>query len=235
MSTLVLFDIDGTLLDSGGAGIKSLNDALRDMLGVDNGFEGIECAGKTDISIIKDAFTKWNLPVTNGEIAKFTEKYVSHLKESIFNPRGHVKTGVLELLDRLDRIAEVHTGLLTGNVEAGAKIKLARFGISKYFSVGAYGDDSENRNELLPIAAKRFYDLTGEEIDYKNCLIIGDTPRDVTCAFTFGAPSLAVATGPYSIAELRNTEANLVVENLNDTEYIVKWIARLNGNKLYNN
>ncbi len=227
MSKLILFDIDGTLLDSGGAGIKALNEALEDLSGVREGFSGIDCAGKTDIAIIKEALIKCGLTALNGAIEDFILKYLDHLRLTVHNDRAHTKIGVNRLLQRLSREPDLHLGLLTGNVEPGARIKLERFNLNGFFPTGAFGSDEEDRNLLLPIAVNRFFNTSSVSLDYSDCVVIGDTPRDVTCAETHGARSIAVATGPYSAQALSRTMASLVMEDLSDAGRIMDWIYEL--------
>jgi phosphoglycolate phosphatase len=227
MPKLILFDIDGTLLDSGGAGIKALNNALEDLSGVRDGFAGIDCAGKTDKAIIKEALSRCGLEPLNGSIEDFILRYVGHLRKTVHNDRAHVKVGVQALLQRLSRESDMSLGLLTGNVEPGARIKLERFYLNGFFPAGAFGSDEEDRNLLLPIAVRRFLNGPRVSFDYSDCVVIGDTPRDVTCAHVHGASSIAVATGPYSVQDLAKTQANLVIDDLSETEKIVDWIAEL--------
>ncbi len=228
MSKLVLFDIDGTLLDSGGAGIKALEQAMFELAGIRNGFAGIECAGKTDRSIIKEALLKRGQSADEDALGGFIARYVSYLKDTVFNDRGHVKQGVNELLAALSLEPDISVGLLTGNVEPGARIKLERFSLHHHFTVGAFGCDEEDRNKLLPIAVARHKDKHGLHVEYPDCLVIGDTPRDVLCAQVYGARSLAVATGPYSMEQLAPAAADLTLVDLTDTEEIMRWIKNHN-------
>ncbi len=112
-------------------------------------------------------------------------------------------------------------GLLTGNLEQGARIKLGVFGLNEYFPTGAFGSDHEDRNKLLPIAVERFNILSGSQFDYTDCVIIGDTPRDVACAKPYNAVCIAVATGPYGAGSLVDAGADVVVEDLSDTEHFL--------------
>jgi phosphoglycolate phosphatase-like HAD superfamily hydrolase len=109
-------------------------------------------------------------------------------------------------------------------MEEGARIKLEPYGLNPFFPMGAFGSDHEDRNRLLPFAVKRYQEREGTPIKYEDCLVIGDTPLDVICAQTHGAPSIAVATGPYSVEALQDTGAELVVPDLTDTDGISRWI-----------
>ncbi len=213
----LLFDIDGTLVDSGGAGVRSLNLAFEEMFSVREAFRTIGMAGKTDPQIIREALLSHGIGRTNGIIPEFYRSYVSHLKEEIGNGKGHVKPGIKEALEILRSREEFVLGLLTGNIGEGAAIKLGHFGLLSYFVTGAFGDDAEDRNSLLPIAVKKLSCLKSVRVSFSDCVVIGDTPRDVDCAKPYGAFSVAVATGPYSRASLSAAGADIVFEDLSDT------------------
>jgi phosphoglycolate phosphatase-like HAD superfamily hydrolase len=212
---LVLFDIDGTLIDSGGAGIRSLDLALKELFDIDNGFEGISMAGKTDSQIIKEGLLKHNLTL-DGSISAVMNAYLKHLRHEILNNRKHVKPGIYEVLEKMQPIRDIALGLLTGNLEKGARIKLEPFRLNEYFPAGAFGSDNEDRNTLLPIAVQRFEEILQDSIEINTCIIVGDTPRDVECAHIFGAQCIGVATGPYSYEDLQDAGADLVVQDLAD-------------------
>jgi phosphoglycolate phosphatase len=224
MPKFILFDIDGTLIHSGGAGKEAMNNALEDLTGVKAGFQDIECAGKTDLTIFYEGFAKAEIDADDGFIDRFNDSYLVHLRSAVSSCVGHVKPGVVHLLTRLEKENGFVLGLLTGNLERGARIKLGRFDLNRFFSLGAFGDDDANRNRLLPVATGRLKDNHGIDVDYSECIVIGDTPRDVEAAAVHGAACIAVATGPYSVEYLTETGADLVVEDLADTERIVIWI-----------
>lgn len=228
MKKLILFDIDGTLIDSGGAGIAALNLALQDLTGISEGFLGIDCAGKTDIQIVLEAYAKWGLASGDGMVPAFVDRYLHHLAEQVtVRNGGNVKQGVQDLLAALSQVSDCALGLLTGNVEKGARVKLAPHRLNDYFPLGAFGDDSADRNELLPIALRRFHQVHARPVDARACLVIGDTPRDVECAHVHRAPCLAVATGRYTTPELIAAGADLALDDLSDTARILEWIDRL--------
>jgi phosphoglycolate phosphatase-like HAD superfamily hydrolase len=223
MDRLILFDIDGTLMDTGGAGTRSLNIAFRDVFSIEDAFSGITMAGKTDVQIIKEAFSVHKIPDDNGALPSLLSRYVVSLKREIDKSRKHLKPGVLDILKRFREIAACHIGLLTGNIEEGARIKLECFGLNEYFEAGAFGSDDEDRNRLLPVAVRKFSLLKKVTIAYSNCIVIGDTPRDVSCSRRYGAVAVAVSTGPYSYDSLLRTGANLVVHDLSKTEEILSF------------
>jgi phosphoglycolate phosphatase len=214
MKKLVLFDIDGTLIDSGEAGSRALERAFYELFSVRNAFEEIIMAGKTDIQIIKEGLSLHRLPSRDGILPSIVTRYVENLKVEINNKRKHIKPGVVELLDALSATEGCSLGLLTGNISHGARIKLGALSLYEYFRLGAYGDDHEDRNELLPIAVKKFKMLTTVDLHYQDCIVIGDTPRDVACSKPFGATSIAVSTGAYSYDALLETGADYVLTDL---------------------
>jgi len=216
---LVLFDIDGTLIDSGGAGTRSLNYAFEDLFSVHDAFKGISMAGKTDVQILKEGLGRHGLDTENGNVGLLCERYIVHLRTEIGNPGKHLKPGIAEALGLLAAKKDIFLGLLTGNIEPGARIKLDPFRLNAYFPLGAFGNDHEDRNKLLPIAVERFSLLHQRELDYNDCVVIGDTPRDVECAKIYGAYSVAVATGPYSYASLSGSGADMVLRTMSEMDY----------------
>jgi phosphoglycolate phosphatase-like HAD superfamily hydrolase len=213
---LVLFDIDGTLINPGEAGRNSLTMAFTEMFLIQDAFAEIRMAGKTDIQIIKEALSAHGLTSIDGIIPSLLSLYLKNLKKETNSNRACLKPGVVELLDGLNSMDNYWLGLLTGNVEQGARIKLGAFGMNHYFPLGAFGDDSEDRNKLLPIAVERFSSMTDIDINYSDCIVIGDTPMDVECAKPFGATSIAVSTGIYSYESLLETEADYVLKDLSN-------------------
>jgi len=221
MSTmkLILFDIDGTLMDSGGAGTKSMDLAFEELFSVREAFKGINMAGKTDIQIMKEGLEKHGISSANGNVGLFTARYVEHLRREIENRAKHLKPGIRQSLELLSGMQDVSLGLLTGNIEEGARVKLASFDLNGYFPFGAFGDDDEDRNKLLPVAVERFRALRGQDVEYRDCVVIGDTPRDVECAKIYGAYAVAVATGPYLYDSLVASGADVVLRTISEMDY----------------
>ena len=213
----ILFDIDGTLIDSGGAGVRALNLAFEEMFSVADAFGTISMAGKTDLQIVTEGLELHNLEISNGKVPDFLGRYLRHLRNTINAAKGHVKAGVRSALDRLSAQDDIVLGLLTGNIEPGAMIKLGAFGLEEYFDVGAFGDDDADRNRLLPIALEKLRKKRDVELDFRDCVVIGDTPRDIECSKPFGAYAIAVATGPYSFGILSDAGADAVFHDLSDT------------------
>lgn len=224
----ILFDIDGTLIDSGGSGMRALDSAFEEMFSVKNAFRSVSLAGKTDPQILKEGLRLHGITSVNGVEQEFYAMYVKHLKNNVDagSGHGHVKKGIIEALDAVAASGRYVTGLLTGNIEEGARIKLEHFGLASYFSLGAYGSDDEDRNRLLPLAVDKLYRTTNRKVGFSDCVVIGDTPRDVECSKPYGAMAIAVATGPYSSGVLRDAGADYVFEDLSDT---AGFMSVLNG------
>lgn len=222
---LFLFDIDGTLITAGGAGTRSLDRAFNALFGIKDAFKSVKMSGKTDIQIIKEGLILHDLPCFNGIIEKMKGMYLGFLREEMHNPWKKMKPGIAELLALLKNDAKP-LGLLTGNLEDGAGIKLEPFGLNKYFIDGAFGSDNEERDELLPIAIKKF-SAKGLAFSPADCVVVGDTPRDVRCAKIHGAFSVAVSTGPYSKDELLRTEADMVLESFEEAEKCAALLGRI--------
>lgn len=225
MPKFILFDIDGTLVGIEGASSRSLNLAMKELTGIADGFHGVSFAGKTDFQIIREGLRKAGLAAQDDLLNSLKDLYLVYLRQELSAGKAHLKVGVKELLRTLQSVDGIYLGLLTGNTEEGARLKLEPFDLNHYFPVGAFGSDNEDRNLLLPIALRRLQESEHISVPSENCVVIGDTPMDVECALVHGASSVAVATGPYSLDALANTEANLVVSNLSNTGQIVDWIT----------
>ncbi len=214
MKRFVLFDIDGTLIDPGGAGRRSVTQAFHAVFSISDAFAGMAMDGKTDIQIIKEGLSAHRLPGGEKVMSSIVSEYVKNLKKEINKKTKHLLPGVHELLNALQRTDGYWLGLLTGNIQQGARIKLGAFGLNGYFPVGAFGDDHEDRNKLLPVAVQKLNTAKRIGMDYHDCIVIGDTPLDVQCAKPYGATSVAVATGPYGYDELLQTAADYVLKDL---------------------
>lgn len=228
MRKLVLFDIDGTLVLTGGAGLRAMNRACADIAGHADALADIPVAGRTDRIILTDVVARLGRDLDEDLLQELRDRYLEHLREEIDFPGRGVKAvmpGVRELLDALSERDDVFVGLLTGNFEEGARIKLGHFDLWRYFRCGAYGDDSADRNALVPFALERarlhgLPDLSAEHI-----LVVGDTPHDVACARAVGALPVGVATGGFSVDELRQSGADIVFEDLSDTNAFLALLA----------
>lgn len=223
---LVLFDIDGTLIDPARAGTRSANRAFEDLFSIRDAFEGISMAGKTDVQIFKQGLAAHGLSHSDGIIPRLLSRYLVHLENEIRTPLKSLKPGVRDLLNVMKDNKNCLLGLLTGNIEPGARIKLGAFRLNGFFASGAFGDDHEDRNSLLPFAVQKYRGITGERIESRDCIVIGDTPADVTCAKVHGAAAIAVSTGPYGAAELNRTDADHVLEDLSGAAALLGDLCR---------
>ena len=221
MHNLVLFDIDGTLVLTGGAGLRAMTRAFEAIVGAPRGLDGIPVAGRTDWVILSDAMRRTGRELDHALFSSLREQYLAHLREEIELPGHGVKAvmpGVRSLLDRLNGRDDVWLGLLTGNFVEGARIKLEHFDLWKYFRCGAFGDDASDRNALVPVAVERARREGLPEIAADRVLVVGDTPHDIACARAAGAIPVGVATGGHTVDELRQSGAGIVFEDLTDAE-----------------
>ncbi len=224
---VVLFDIDGTLVHTARAGVRGMNAAFEELHGRRDALEGIPIAGRTDRAIVSDAFRAAGLDPTDLRIEALRVAYVRHLAVEIGRPAEGafgVLPGVGALLDRLAAGPAI-VGLLTGNFERGAAIKLGHFDLWRRFAFGAFGDRHLDRRDLVPLACARGREA-GFDVAPPAMIVIGDTPLDVDCAHAHGAVAVAVATGGYSMDALRATGAEIVVETL-DALVDDEWIGRV--------
>lgn len=219
MSHLILFDIDGTLVLTGGAGGRAMRRAFHEIFHIDDAFDGIPMPGRTDLSIIRDALTRAGLTNENVRIARLCDRYCHYLAEALQepHPRKMIMPGVRELLDALQPREDVFLALLTGNFARAAQLKLEHFDLWRYFRCGAFAEDAEDRNHLVPIALERAVAHGAPVPAADRVIIVGDTPLDVACAAASGARAVAVATGPADVVTLRACGADVVFENLSDT------------------
>ena len=217
---LLLFDIDGTLLLSGGAGMRALNQAFLELFGTANAFDGIPVAGRTDPLLLRDATARVGIALDDSQRQQFHDRYCDLLELEIRQPgqRKGLMPGVEELLQYLHHQPEVCVGLLTGNFARAAQIKLEHFGLWSFFVCGAYGDDAAQRDDLVPVAVGRAR-MAGVVVrSPAHVVVIGDTPLDIRCAMAAGATSIAVATGSYDAQTLGARGATAVLVDLSARE-----------------
>jgi phosphoglycolate phosphatase len=214
---VLLFDIDQTLINTGGAGLRALDRACRKLFGFDDAMQGISPHGKTDPAIAREILrVKLGLEApTNNEIASTLEAYVGFLKDEVRTSTTYrVLPGIISLLNEITTRVDVMVGLATGNVELGARIKLDRGGLNDYFAFGGFGSDSEDRTELVRMAAEKAADKNGGAISASNIFVIGDTPLDIDAGNRAGFKTVGVATGSYSVGQLLAAGASLAVQDL---------------------
>jgi phosphoglycolate phosphatase-like HAD superfamily hydrolase len=228
VTTIILFDIDMTLLYSGGAGGMAMRLAFERLYGIEDGFKRVEFSGRTDWGILKDAMREHGLlkppSDANGafraEMARFQETYYSLLPGTLKEASGgRVMPGVPELLAELSKREDALLGLATGNFRKAAFIKIEHFGIGGYLSDGGFGDDAEDRAKVVGKAIER---VGGPA---EQVWVVGDTPLDVLAAHANGAKALGVATGSLSTGELLEAEADVAVDDLSDTDTIARLLT----------
>lgn len=220
-STLCLFDIDGTLLTSGGAGEEALRRAARDFTGVEDDLDGVEISGRTDKLIAMQICRRHGKEPSPENITAFLDAYLKHLEPLLPRKRGRLLPGIPGLLEALKANPSVALGLLTGNLREGARIKLSHYGIWHYFDFGAFSDDSHDRNELGPFAMRRAADLHGTGFDPERAFVIGDTPHDIACGRAIGARTVAVATGSHPREELAACHPDFLFDDLSDVAAVL--------------
>ena len=221
---VLLFDIDGTLMKAGGAGFAAMDQAVEERLGVRNATEGIVPHGKTDPLILREVLRRIGVGPTTASsvLPPLIEDYERLLAIRMKSAPAVLLPGVRELLDALSQRPRALLGLLTGNFERTARIKLSRFGLDRYFRFGAFGSDDEQRVALPAIAVARAERIAGAPIGLgRHVVVIGDTPRDIECALANGATAVAVATGGSTTEELRRAGAHVVFERLSNTAEVM--------------
>lgn len=216
VNLLLLWDIDGTLITSGNAGMRALQRGLADAFGRGDSLADIDFAGRTDRWIVRRIFEKFGLPFTEATFTRAIEAYLAHLPRELANPHAKVLPGVRTLLAAAAARPGCVQGLLTGNLRRGAQTKLAHHGLWDHFPFGAFADDAELRDDLGPHALRRAAEHSGKTIPPDRVWIIGDTPHDIACARAIGARALAVATGSHSTDALAAHAPDAVLPDLAD-------------------
>ena len=227
---LFLFDVDGTLVSARGAGRRAMKRALLAVYGATGPADTYDFRGKTDPRIVEDLMRAAGLSA--GEIAErlpaFYDRYLEELSAEIGDGRQvALMPGIGELVRRLSKHPETLVGLLTGNIEGGARLKLSPTGLWSHFRLGAYGSDDPDRSRLPRVAVRRAEALVGRPIRPEQVLVIGDTPLDIGCARAFGAVAVAVATGQHGVEELATFGPDFLFPDLSDVPRVLATL--LNG------
>ena len=225
---LFLFDIDGTLVNVGGAGREALTLALRTVYGTTGAIDHYDFRGRTDPRIVLDLVggAGWD----EGDIrARLDDCFALYLRELetllADGSRVRVLPGVVEVVHALAAREDVVVGLLTGNIEPGARVKLRPTGLWEHFRVGAFGSDHADRRRLPAVACQRVRDGLGHDIPFEQVTIIGDTPLDVDCARACGACAVAVATGRYTSEELSTCAPDALFDDLADVGTVLEALC----------
>jgi phosphoglycolate phosphatase len=222
---LFLFDIDGTLITSAGAGVKALDLAMEERFGIVRGTSEVEVAGRTDSGIARSIFEKHGIEATPENLSAFYDSYLHHLAIELPKHRGSLMPGILELLEKLKARGDVALGLLTGNLCRGAEIKLTHYGVWHFFEFGAFADDHFDRDELGRFARVRAREKHGVEFAPENIFVIGDTPHDIRCGKIFGARTIAIATGGFTREQLAAHGPDFVFDDFSDVENVLATLG----------
>jgi phosphoglycolate phosphatase len=220
---LVLFDLDGTILLSGGAGARAVNRACEKIHGIANVMDEIMPDGKTDIAILREIFKIVEKDFLPDQIDCLFREYLLFLKDEVANSLEYrVMPGIPELIKALSEREDIIIGIATGNIEEAALIKLERSDLGDYFKFGGFGSDFESREELIRIAIERGKLFLNREREFERVFVIGDTPLDIIHAREAGAKTVAVATGSYSVSDLEKYNPDYLFENFSNFESVLK-------------
>src|ERR1700726_907170 len=222
---LLLFDIDGTLIHSGGAGVHALKLTLAERFGIADDLHDIEIAGMTDSGIVVNILKKHRIPTTNENIAAFLDSYVHFLSLELPRRKGKLLPGVLKLLEQLKSRPHVVLALLTGNVSRGARLKLEHYSVWHFFEFGAFADDHRDRNQLGRFARARAKEKHGREFSADEIDVIGDTPRDIACGKALGARTIAVATGSWSREKLAEHKPDILIDDFSNVDRLIDTLG----------
>jgi phosphoglycolate phosphatase len=226
---ICLFDIDGTLISSGGAGKAALEMALASEFGIHQLIERLQLSGRTDRAITRDIFHMHGLEDTPENWERMVQGYLRHLPVSLSRSMGRVLPGIVELLGHLQDHGDVALGLLTGNTRRGARVKLGHFGLDGYFAFGGYGDAHLDRDDVAREALSEARRRHGERVGLDSVWVIGDTPLDIRCARSIGAHVAAVATGWHGIEELGQHAPDLLLADFSDATAFLSEMGERGG------
>jgi phosphoglycolate phosphatase-like HAD superfamily hydrolase len=213
---ICLFDIDGTLLSSGGAGKAAMEAALESEFGRPPTAAGVPFSGRTDRAITQDLFDFHGIDRSDSNWRRFLAAYLNHLPGCLARHNGKVLPGIDDLLQNLSGRNEFALGLLTGNIRDGARLKLGHYGLFDFFAFGGFGDHHLNRDDVAQEALGVIRSQFNDSIDLNSIWVIGDTPLDIRCARAIGARAVAVATGLHSVDELAAERPDLLLPDFSD-------------------
>jgi phosphoglycolate phosphatase-like HAD superfamily hydrolase len=223
--SLILWDIDGTLVYMDRAGERALLIAIRELYGRDLGDHlPVDLRGRTDTSIARDLLAFLDVPHTLEEESRLRRAYLANMPLTMPAGKARILAGVREALDAIHAHPEIHQALLTGNLREGAKLKLEYLGLWDYFEFGAFADDSHLRDELGPFALRRAKECLGLDFPPERVWIIGDTPHDIACGKAIGAKTIAVATGSFTVEQLAALNPTHVFADLSDTKALLEGV-----------
>jgi len=218
---LLLWDIDATLITTGGAGDKALKRVVAERYGAEDDLHDIEIAGRTDAGIAQSILQKYGVEPNAIETAAFLDEYIAHLTTLLPQLNGRVLPGIAEILRRLHPKPDRVLALLTGNLKQGAELKLKRYGLWDYFEFGAFADDHHDRNELGAFARARARERHSQDFEAAQIDVIGDTGHDIACGRIFGARTIAVATGSSSREKLAEHKPDFLFDDLSKVDDVI--------------
>jgi phosphoglycolate phosphatase len=222
---LLLFDIDGTLVSTGGAGVRALKLVIEKRYGVHDDLHDVEIAGRTDSGIAASILKKYGASETNGKVGDFLDEYVGFLEQTVSTTDGQILPGMSEILNRMKARPDRVLGLLTGNVKRGAELKLQHYGLWDFFEFGAFADDHHDRNQLGEFARTRAQEKHGHDFDSAQIDVIGDTGHDVACGKAFGARTVAIATGSWSREQLAAHKPDFLFDDLANVGEVMRVLG----------
>ncbi len=213
---IFLFDIDGTLLSSGGAGKAAMEAALESEFGTPRSAGGVPFSGRTDRAITQDLFHFHGIEWSNTNWTRFLAAYLGHLPSCLSRHNGTVLPGIDKLLELLVLRDQTALGLLTGNVRHGARLKLGHYGLFEYFGFGGFGDHHLSRDDVAGEALKVIENEFNGSVEREKIWVIGDTPLDIRCARSIGVQAVAVATGFHPLDELAAERPDLLLPDFSN-------------------
>ncbi|MFQ5846130.1 MAG: HAD family hydrolase [Candidatus Methylomirabilales bacterium] len=227
MIHLLLFDVDGTLIHTGGAGVRSFQRTFRELFGIEAVTEGIRFHGRTDLEITEDiCAARLGRSPTPEEIEAICSRYLTHLREEVrLSPGYRIMPGLPGLLETLCGRADVRLGLATGNLEGAARVKLGRADLNRYFSFGGFASDAKDRTALIHKAIERGQTLVGRSQHGIQAIVIGDTDLDIACGREAGATTVAVATGGDSWETLLQAAPDHLLKDLSHPEELLAILS----------
>lgn len=222
---ICFFDIDGTLVNTRGAGGHALAGAMASQFGIDARHDDVPTSGRTDRAIVADLFRRHRVENNDVNWRHFLAGYVEHLQRQLPLRQGEVLPGIVQLLSQLAARDDVAVGLLTGNTQRGAQLKLQHFAIDHHFAFGGFGDDHLERNDVAAHAVTVAAGHLAVQPVAGRTVVIGDTPLDILCARHIGAKAVAVATGIHPRHELETAEPDILVDDLSDGNCVLELLV----------
>ena len=219
MVRLVLFDIDGTLIRSGGAGVQAFERTFTEIFGLPETTRKLKFAGRTDVSLVREGLSLHGVEPNEENFKRFFTHYPNFLEEKLRTCKGAICEGIRELIHQLEIVPEKPMlGLLTGNIRRGAELKLQHYQLWHHFKTGAFADDHEDRNCIAEAARKRGSEAFGRSLIGDEIVVIGDTLHDIRCGQSIGAKVLAVGTGEFGRAKLLECNPTWAVDHVGQIE-----------------